>query len=81
MEVKVNICKIGREKNCAVALTDVSTDFLPEDSVTPVFQKFKKSEVKCIDAVQHNNISETKLVNTLISDVGETNTIEIKFDG
>jgi hypothetical protein len=81
MEVKVNICKIGREKNYAVEITDTSTDYLPESSTESVFQKFKKSEVKSIDVIQHNNVLESKIVNTLITNVGETNTIEITFDG
>jgi hypothetical protein len=32
MEVKLNICKLGGEKSCAIRISDATTDFLPEDS-------------------------------------------------
>lgn len=81
MEVKLNICKLGGEKSCAIRISDATTDFLPEDSSTPVFQKFKMSEVKSIDVVRFNTINETKILRVFISDIDLSNIFEIKEDG
>lgn len=81
MEVKLNICKLGGEKSCAIRISDATTDFLSEDSSTPVFQKFKMSEVKSIDVVRFNTINETKILRVFISDIDLSNIFEIKEDG
>ena len=81
MEVKLNICKLGGEKSCAIRISDATTDFLPEDSSTPVFQRFKRSEVKSIDVVRFNAVNETKILRVFISDIDLSNVFEIKEDG
>ena len=78
MEVKLNICKLGGEKSCAIKISDATTDFLPEDSSTPVFQKFKMSEVKSVDVVRLNLVNETKILRVFISDIDLSNIFEIK---
>lgn len=81
MEIKLNICKLGGEKSCAIKISDATTDFLPEDSATPVFQKFKMSEVKSVDVVRLNLVNETKILRVFISDIDLSNIFEIKEDG
>lgn len=81
MIVKLNVCKLGGEDNCYLKIVDASTDFLPENSETPEFQKFKLSEVKNIDVIRLNGIDKTDILKVFISDVGLSNTFKIEKDG
>lgn len=81
MEVKVQICKNPTETQMSLGITDVSTDFLAEAVTTLTFQKYRKSDLKCIDVLVYKNLDTETIKQSVISDVGETNSVTVPNDG
>jgi len=81
MELKINICTTA---SCKITITDLASDYQPENNTNSNYGKFRYSDTVSIDVLQVNTVEETKLQDPIFT--VRTNqvipvTLPIRFDG